>query len=335
VKTNWLYRILKYLKKVYFKNDKRVAAFVVCVGIATGFWFLNALSKTYTVNMNVPVRYINLPNNKTLSNQLPEKFNLKIRARGFTVLRHQVSFLFLPLEFNVNAMTDNRMMDSKKSSFVLPARQFLAELSNELSNEMEILSMNPDTLYFRFDHMVQKMVKVKPMVVVNLKKQFQISGDIKTNPDSVLVNGPQAVLDTLHFVLTEPQKFNALDQLVETKVLLHNLKDTYFEPQNVTIKIPVEEYTEAQLSLPVFLKDRPSGVNIKLFPAKVKVTFQVGLSRFKDIKPEDFKLSVSFSDITEGKQQLKITKESTPAYLYELKIAPEEIEYLIESNMSR
>jgi hypothetical protein len=331
VKTNWIYKFVRYLKKIYFKNDKRVAAFVVCVFIATGFWFLNALSKTYTVDMIVPVKYINLPNNKTLSNQLPDQFDLKISAHGFTILRYQVSFLLMPLEFNVNDMTDDRMMDRRKSSFAFPTRQFLPDLSYQLSSELNILSMNPDTLYFKFDHMGRKRVKVIPMVKVNLKKQFQISGDIKTSPDSVTVNGPQSVLDTLHFVLTETKKFNTVDQSLQTEALLQKQKDIFLEPNTVDINIPVEEYTEAQLSVPIMLTNQPPKMNIKLFPAKVKVTFLVGLSRFQEMHPEDFKLTVNYSEIKDGKERLKITSESTPAYLYDLKITPEEIEYLIEN----
>lgn len=331
VKTNWVYKIVRYLKKIYFKNDKRVAVFVVCVGIATGFWFLNALSKTYTVDMSVPVRYINLPNNKTLSNQLPSQFELKIKAHGFTILRCQLSFLLMPLDFNVNDMTNDRMMERRKSNFAFPTRQFLSELSYQLSNELDILSMNPDTLYFRFDHLGQKLVKVKPVIKVNLKKQFQISGEIETNPDSVTINGPQSILDTLQFAYTEIQKFNAVDQPIQAEALIQKQKESFIEPQKVAINIPIEEYTEAQLSVPVMIANLPSGMNIKLFPAKVKVAFQVGLSRFQEMHPEDFKLFVNYSEIKAGKQRLKIIRESSPTFLYDLKITPEEIEYLIEN----
>lgn len=331
VKTNWVYRIAKFFKKVYFKNDKRVATYLVFVLIATGFWFLNALNKIYTADMVVPVRYINLPNNKTLANQLPDQFDLTIKAHGFTILRHQVIFFFTPFEFNVNEMTGNRMTENKKNSFAFPARQFLNEISNQFSNEIEILSMNPDTLYFRFDKMGQRKVLVKPIVEVNLKKQFQISGEVKANPGSVLVNGPQTIIDTIHFVTTELQKFNAVDQPIQTEAPLKSIKEVYFDPKKVVINVPVEEYTEAQLSVPVSIMNKPTGLNIKLFPEKVKVSFLVGLSRFQEMHPEDFKLSVNYSDIKEGKQRLKITMESTPAYLYELKITPEEIEYLIQN----
>ncbi|MGE5427657.1 MAG: hypothetical protein ACM3O8_07165 [Methylococcaceae bacterium] len=332
MKTNWVYRTIKYIKGIYFKNDKRVGSFLVCVIIASGFWFLNALNKTYTVKMLVPVTYTNMPNNKILANKLPDKFELTIKAHGFHILKHKIAYLFYPLEFNVKEMTDNRMNISKRTNFIYPARQFITELSSQLSNEneMEILKMKPDTLTFKFDKLGQKWVKVKPLVTVDLEKQYQISGEITTSPDSILANGPQSVLDTLEVVTTNLKRFNAVAQPVKESVSLPKINEVILDTTNVTVNIPVEEYTEEQLSIPVMLKDQPSDVIVKLFPEKVKLTFQVGLSRFHDIDPEDFKLSVSYKDIQQGKQRLKVNVELFPSYLYDLKVTPEEIEYLIQ-----
>jgi hypothetical protein len=331
VKTTWVYKLVKYLKKVYFKNDKRVAAYLVCVAIATGFWFLNALSKTYTVKIVAPVEYYNFPNNKTLANNLPDKFELTIRSHGFTILRRKLIFLLGPLSFNVNEMTNSRMLDIKKNNFALPTRQFLNELSYQLSNDIEILSMTPDTLFFRFGKMTQKRVKIKPVVNVNLKKQFQISGEKSTSPNTVVVSGPQSILDTLQFVYTNPSEFNDVDQSIKAKAEISPVKDLFFDPQWVELMIPVEEYTEAQQSVPVNITDVPANLKVKLFPAQVKVSFLVGLSRFSEIHSEDFKLAVSYTDIENGQQRLRIKSVSVPAFLYDVKITPEEIEYLIEN----
>lgn len=283
--------------------------------------------------MIVPVTYINLPDNKILANQLPAKFELTIRAHGFNILKHKITFLFSPLEFNVREMTSNRMTISKRSNFSYPSRQFLSELSNQLSNEneMEILNMNPDTLNFKYDKMGQKWVKVKPMVTVDLEKQYQISGEITTSPDSILANGPQSVLDTLELITTNLERFSSVAKPVKAEVTLPKINEVFLDTTKVIVNIPVEEYTEAQLSVPVILKDQSEDVTVKLFPERVKVTFLVGLSRFPDLNPEDFKLSVSYTDISAGKQKLKVTAESTPAYLYDLEIMPEEIEYLIQN----
>lgn len=331
MKTNWFNRTLVYLKRVYFRNDKRVAAYLVCVAIATVFWFLNALSKIYTIDLIAPVSYVDYPRNKTLSNKLPEEFELTVRAHGFTLLRQELSFLFIPLEFDVNELTDNRMKENRRNYFAIPSRQFLNELSARLSNDVEIISMNPDTLIFTFDKMSQKRLKVVPDVKINLKKQFQISGEIKTEPDSIVVNGPKSMLDTLQEIKTEGKRYSMIFEPIEEEINLATVANIYSDIQSVLIKIPVEEYTETQQTVPVFVINKPDEINVKLFPAKVKVTFQVGLSRFSGIHPEDFKLTVDYNDILQGKQRLKITTESTPAFIYALKITPEELEYLIEN----
>lgn len=328
---NWFHKTIDYLKKVYFSIDKRVAAYLVCLGIATVFWFLNALGKTYTIELVTPVHYVNFPNNKTLANNPPEEFELTVRAHGFTLLRQELSFLFIPLKFDVNELTDNRMIESKKNYFAIPSRQFLSELTSKLSNDIEILSMNPDTLIFNFDKMGQKRLKVVPNIQVNLKKQYQISGDIQTVPDSIVVNGPISMLDTLHEIKTENKRYSMVFEPIQEEVKLSTASNIFPDSTSVLLQIPVEEYTEAQLSVPILVLNKPEEINVKLFPAKVKVTFQVGLSRFSGIHPEDFKLTVDYNDIQAGKQQLIINTETTPAYIYALKITPEVLEYLIEN----
>ena len=331
VKTSRVYRLVKFLKKIYFKNDKRVAAYLICVAIATGFWFLNALSKTYTAEMVVPVQYYNFPNNKTFAGNLPDKFELTVRAHGFTILRHKLSFWFGPLEFNVNEMTNDRMLDTKTSRFVFPSRQFLTELSYQMSNDMEIISMSPDTLLFGFGQLSQKKIKIKPKVNVNLKKQYQISGDIKAVPAEILVNGPREMLDTIQFIYTRIKSYNAVDKTIQENVEIERVKELYFDRQSVDLTIPVEEYTEADQTVPVTLTDAPANIQIKLFPARVKISYLVSLSRFSEIHPEDFKLSVSYPDIEKGAQRLTVKANTIPSYLYDVKVSPEEIEYLIEN----
>lgn len=331
VKTNWLYRFFRYLKKFYFRNDKRVAAYLVCVVIATAFWFLNALSKTYTAEIVAPVVYSRLPGNKTLANQLPDKFELTVRAHGFTILRNKLLLFFMPLDFNVEEMTNGRMNSSKKSSFAFPSKSFLNELSYQMSNDLEIINMNPDTLLFKFDKMGQRKVKVKPNLRINLKKQYQISGNVKATPDSVLVSGPQETIDTMHFAPVQTRSLNEIDKTLTTEATLARSKSVFFEPEKINLEIPVDEYTETEQTVPVQVVNQPEDVTIKLFPAKVRVSFQIGLSRFAEVHADDFKLTVSYDDIRQGKQHLKITAESTPAFIYELKITPDEVEYLIEN----
>lgn len=266
-----------------------------------------------------------------MANKLPEKIELTMRAYGFSLLRQEISFLFAPLEFDVNELTNNRLTESRRNSFIIPARNFLSGLSASLSSDIEILGMNPDTLFFLFDRSGEKRVKVIPDIRINLKKQHQLSGEISVEPDSVSVNGPKSVLDTISQVRTVFQKFDQLEETLEKEIQISGIKNVNTDYQSVKLKIPVEEFTEAQQYVPVTVKNIPDGINLKLFPSKVKVAYQVGLSRFAGIHPEDFLLTVDFQEIQKGAQYLKIRIEKTPAFIYAVLLNPEEIEYLIEN----
>jgi hypothetical protein len=196
---------------------------------------------------------------------------------------------------------------------------------------MEVVKMSPDTLFFKFDKLSEKRIKIKPLVDLQLDKQYQISGNIQTIPDSITINGPQSILDTIRYLSTEKKPFKNVDEEINEQIALAKIRETFYERQTVKLIVPVEEYTETQLLVPVELPDSPADKKIKLFPAKVKVVFKVSLSRFSEIKPEDFKLIVTYNEIVEGKQRLKVFIESTPPFLYDLKIVPEELEYLIEN----
>jgi len=304
--------------------------FLICLAIATVFWFLNALNKEYTVDLSFPVKYTNLPKNKILANSPPDHFTLKVNSYGFTILRHKLNMAFSPLVFNVNDFTGGRMESSENSKFRIGTRQFISRLSGQVSNELRIIEIQPDSLYFEFDRLVQRKMKVKPNVTYTLKQQYYLNGNIATEPDSVLVSGAESVLDTMAYVSTQTQHYKQLEKNIQRNVPLENYKNVTLDPKRVILKIPMEEYTEKNLVVPVYVSDAPEGISIKLFPDKVKLSFLVGLSHFSDISENDFLLTVRYSDIAEKKEMLSINLDTKPQNILSVSIAPEQVEYLIE-----
>lgn len=312
------------------KNDRRLIIYLICVAISTIFWFLNALNKEYSVELYFPVKYTNLPKNKLLSNTPPDRFSLKVNSYGFTILRHKLSLAFSPLVFDVNEFTGQRMETSDHAEYAIPSKQFINRISEQVSNELQITEIHPDTLYFRFDRIVAKKIAIQPNLSYELKKQHLLSSIITTQPDSVMVWGPETVLDTLRFIQTKHQHFKSLDHTIQQQVALTPYKNMVYEPNRVALNIPVEEYTEKQLVVPVSVRNLPDSVQVNLFPDKVKVNFLISLNRFSEIKPTDFLISVSFQDILNKAELLDLKLESQPPYSFSVSFSPEKVEYLIE-----
>lgn len=325
-------KYLNYLTFKFLRQDRHVFIYLVCVGIATLFWFLNALSKNYTVDMDFPVRYTNMPKNRVLSNVPPSKFTLQVQAYGFTLLRQKMNVSFSPIYFDVNNFTNGMMENSKQPRYNIQTNQYLGKIAEQFSSDIRILAIKPDTLNFNFDQIIRRNVKVFPNVELDLERQYQQSGLIRTIPDSVEVSGPRALLDTLRFVPTRKQLFRTVSETIRRNVSLEEIEGVEIATRRVVLNIPIEEYTESQLLIPVEVSDKPDSVNIKLFPNKVKVSFLIGLSRYAEIKPSDFDLAVAWEDIQAGKSRLKIDSRRLPPFVKSIRLIPEELEFIIEDD---
>lgn len=237
---------------------------------------------------------------------------------------------FSPMVFNVNEITGKIMEETNKPYYAVPSRLYQNKLAEQLSNELNVTSIQPDTVYFRFDKVITKKVKVIPDITYTLKKQHFLIGNITTKPDSVRIQGPESILDTVFHVKTVQKHYKELDRLTQRTISLQPIKKIEFIPKRVELTIPVEEYTEKELSVPVTIDHLPEGIQVNLFPDQVKVSFMVALSHFSEITPSDFRASVSYEDLANKQDYLPVKLEKIPQNLKSVNFLPKRLEYLIE-----
>ena len=312
------------------KNNQRMVIFFICFCIASLFWYLNALKKTYTVELNFPVKYTNMPKNKVLVNEPPKEFTFTVSSPGFTILRYKLSMAFTPINFNVNDFTDRRMELSGETNYHIATQRYISRLSTQLSKELNVTNVKPDTLFFQFNETIGKKVKIEPRVDVRYKKQFFSERGVYCEPDSVLIFGPESIIDTLKSIPTILKNYKDLSRSVQERVTLIVPKQLNATPTEVQLIIPVVEYTEKKLTVPIVIKNLPADVKVSLFPENISVSFMVQLSNFSKIESHLFSLSVDYNDIKDNKNLLPISIESKPDDILMLRYTPETIEYLIE-----
>lgn len=70
---------------------------------------------------------------------------------------------------------------------------------------------------------------------------------------------------------------------------------------------------------------------MRTFPSKVKVTFRVGMSRFKEITADDFVLAVTYEELMKNRSpKIQLHLKSMPSGVSNVRIDPSEVDYLIE-----
>ncbi|TAJ10480.1 YbbR-like domain-containing protein [Marinilabiliaceae bacterium JC017] len=312
-----------------FKEDKNALIFFVFLVISTGFWFLNALRKEYTTLLTYPVRFTNIPKDKLIAGPSTSELTVKVKAGGFTLLHYRYGNVLMPLSFDVNEMRKFKRSD-KKGSFLL-TNDYYRQIKGRLATGMELLEVNPDTLFVGLIDRKTKRVPVKGNIEVAFQKQYLQAGEISLLPDSVTISGAETLVDTIDFVSTKHMEFNELRDTLVRNIALESIPDVDMLKKRVKVIIPVEPFTELSAMVPVTALNIPTGLRFKSFPPEIKVTYHVGFSRSDQIRPQDFNAVVNLKDYDLTKvSRLKVKLEYYPEGLYYLDYSPIFIEYLLE-----
>ena len=308
------------------ESRKRILLFSVFLLISAAIWFLNALGKNYTSVIEYPMRYSDFPEDKVFVGELPENLDLQINAHGYALLRYKMFRKPVPISFNVSAFNYSRGLDSS-STYIL-TRYLRDQISRQLPGELTLLEIKPDTLHFRFADKVSRRVRIEPDFTYTIVKQFTIKDNIILTPDSVEVTGPDLILDTLKYVLTEHQDLGELTRNFSDKVRLRPMADLSYDVSRVDCSIELERFTELQVSVPIAVLNLPDSIVLQTFPSSVTLNCRVGLSKYDWIENYPFRAVVDYQKIEDRVPTLNVSIQDPPEYLLGYEYYPKSVEYL-------
>ena len=108
-------------------------------------------------------------------------------------------------------------------------------------------------------------------------------------------------------------------------------KGVKFVPSAIQMTLPVDIYTEKTVEVPLHGINFPADKVLRAFPSKVQVTFQVGVSRFRQITAEDFHINVSYEELLDlGASKYTVKLRSIPEGVSHVRFYPEQVDFLIE-----
>ena len=328
-------RIIKLYVLIKAKIDQKVIIFIIFLFISTIFWFLNALSREYSTDIRYPVRYINFPSDKILVNDLPSHFNLLVKSYGYNILKYKLRSNRKRIIINVKSYPIIKKEGTTSNYYIL-TNSGRDKISTQISSELQLLEIKPDSIIFEFADAVTKKVKVKPNIDVELEKQYMLKYKISSIPDSIEISGPNNIIDTIEYVLTKYQRFRKVNESIEKNISLIPNRHLIYSKKKVLITIPIDQYTESQSIVPIIIKNLPDSLNLKLFPNSVTFSYYVCLSDYSKLRNDLFEVFVNYNEINknynEESEFLDVLLGSYPEYVQSIRYKPNKVEYLIERN---
>jgi len=314
--------------------DRDVFIFTFFLLLAFVFWYLNSLEKDVEYNIKYPVRYINLPSERVLSEDLPTRLDLYLKGPGYSILKLKISGNRAPVILDVSAINYRRVPGSRTLSYYVVTSGLIPKLKNQLRAECDITTIKPDTLFFSFDRIISKQVTVIPRVDVITQKQYFVKGNILVEPDTITITGPKRILDTITTVSTRFRKLKGVNETLTRNIPLAASKEYSVSSKKVMLTIPVEQFTEAEFKVPVKILNRPDSINIKIFPDAVTVKCLVAVSDYKKIVeiPLEVVLDLSKADLNSS-DKIPVGFRNIPSFVSSLRASPAKVDFLIEKNL--
>ncbi|TSJ40563.1 YbbR-like domain-containing protein [Mucilaginibacter corticis] len=310
--------------KLSATERRRASAFFTCLILALCAWIAITLSNSYDYQVKEVLVFKNSPQKRAFHPLQSDTVTATVKGNGWQMLFSKMN------EQNRIIKVDLSKLDSE--AYVVVSTQLNA-INAEKAVDNEIIAIAPDTLYFDFTNRSDRKVPVQLVKSVNYQQQFTQSGNIVIKPAYVRIIGPSNVIDKIKFWRTDQLTLKNINEDVNTEVNLQapDEGNVSIYPKTVQVSIPVDEFTEKTIELPVKLVGNVDFYNVKVFPQKVKVTFTTSLNRYADIDEEFFEAQADLNLWRAyGYSSLPVKVTRLPDYCKIVNIEPHNIDFIVK-----
>ena len=314
-------------------NKRRIYIFLLCVAISTLFWLFNKLSQETSANLSKPIVFESFPDGLVAASQSDDVISYRLTSSGLRLIR---AFWFSPADtLFIQSDALPLVRREGRNLYFVDEGRLSALLTSRFGHWSTVETVQPDTVFVELVASTTKRLPVRIDAEITFEQRFRPYGKISIEPDSILVTGPESILDTLKYVATEHWSSGRLRQNTQQALSLKKplpIKSLHLETDEIQLTIPVAEFTESSIELPlhVVAPDDSSPANVRLFPNKITVNYLVALNDYASVNEQMFRASVPCpisTDPADGR--LTVELDAYPSFVDVLSISPSFIEYII------
>ncbi len=312
------------LFKLSAAEKRKVSVFSTCLLLAAAAWLLTGLSSNYNFKAKGVLTFKNTPQIRAFHSLQSDTVDITLQGTGWQMVFNKLKStnLFIPVDLHT--------LDHQ--NYVVLNNQLLT-INNSREAGHRIIAIVPDTLYFDFTRRISKKIPVQLLSNISYQHQFAPSDEMVVKPAEITVNGPGNLIANITSWKTDSLKLFNVNGSIDMRVNLQPVHQGNLSiyPKTVQVHIPVDEFTEKTLDIPVKLVNNPKYYKVKLFPQKVKVTFITSLSRYKETDEDFFEAS---ADLNLWEQQkfsvLPVNLTHIPAFCKIVRIEPRNVDFIIK-----
>ncbi|WP_345951073.1 MULTISPECIES: YbbR-like domain-containing protein [unclassified Mucilaginibacter] len=308
--------------KLSVSERRRLTVFFFCLVLALVAWVFATLSGSYNFTVKQVLTFKNAPQRRAFRALQADTVETTIQGSGWQMLFSRMKISDQPVAVDLHTL--------EHSNFIALNTQ-IEQINKKKDSAHRIIAFNPDTLYFDFTNRVVKKVPVEPVLDIVYERQFAPSGKTSIHPAYITLNGPENVITSIHSWKTDTLAATRVNNDVTATLKLQPVKvgNISIYPKAVQIHIPVEEFTEKTLRIPIKLINNPHYYHVKIVPQFVAIKFMVPLSRYMEIDENFFEATADLALWEKGYSVLPVDVSRMPAYCKVMSVVPRNVDFLV------
>ena len=290
-------------------NRRNWRAVALCVFAATVFWVFNALNKNYTTNINLPLQFDYDEEKYIAVRPLPQSIRFNVTGLGWNLFRRSAGLRMPPLVVPLPQPTEVR----KIVGSTVPAL---------VANEPEGFDINyvlTDTLHVAIESKASRWIKLG-MDIPGLvfRNGFGRVSDVEITPDSVFIEGPERLINSLPEFLSIKLSERNIDDDFSEDIEVKFLNDELIKrnPPTVSVSFDVDRYVEIEDSVSLEIVNPPRGSWPVIGGKKLACTIAIPDASQGTFSTDSLRAVVDLKDFKRGEQKLLPVIVGLPEYSY-------------------
>lgn len=287
-------------------NNRNWKAVMLCILTATVFWFFNALNENYSANINFPVAFEFDEENYVPVKPLPEHVRLNVSGLGWDLFRKSVGLKVPPLTIPLELPSEVKKIVG-------------ASLPPLFSPQLEGLQINfvlTDTMHLQIDPKTTRKVFVAVnSVEQNLKDDFGLSSSVLIQPNVVLLEGPQSLLQGLPDTVLIQLPSRNIDKPYKDDIEVELASDLINRnPPVVNVTFSVGRVMEITDTVTLQLINLPREVRSTIQVKEIHYTYSLPITLAHTISPDSVHAVLDFSGLSKDNNKLIPKITGLPAF---------------------
>ncbi len=330
---NWKFvlRKKKSLTPREAASKRKLYVFVLCLLFSTIFWLFIKLSQESQASFQKNIIFRNFPEGMTGVSQSDSLVTFTLETTGLRLITES----YLAPSDTLFVDTDQLQVISHNGHnvYYMTRDDLHTRLRNAYGDWAGVRTVSPDTVKADAVEATSKILPVRLNADISYEKRFNLYGEITIQPDSVTLRGPKTMLDTIHELHTSHLEIENIRSSIRKDISLYIPSELLkADVKKVMVHIPVEEFTESTITLPIDI-ECPDPINkgqLRLFPSKVELSYVVALRDYRMVSENMFQVSVTCPHAEpDAEDRLRVRLDKYPSFVDILNVRPSSVDYVI------